>query len=74
MRKQLLEMFRQRPFRPFRILFVGGDEHTILQPNQAMIVGTLAFVGVLRPHAREREYADVAIVSISQITAIEPLA
>jgi hypothetical protein len=65
---------RTRPFRPFRVERANGSVYVVRQPSQAIISGEMAFIGVLRNDACSGpDYADVAIVSLSQVTELKLL-
>jgi len=75
MREKLLELLQARPFRAFRVELTSGTVHVIRHPDQAMLSGDLAFIGVPRPDAPYAgpDYADVAMVSTHHITKLEVL-
>jgi hypothetical protein len=75
MRDKLLELLRARPFKPFRVELASGTVHVIRHPDQAMLSGDLAFIGVPRNDAPGSgpDYADVAIVTLAQVTQVETL-
>jgi hypothetical protein len=75
MREKVLELLRADPFRPFRLELPSGCVHVVRHPRQALIVGTLAFIVVPDDDAPAAGpgYADVAIVSLPQVTQVEVL-
>ncbi len=75
MRERVLELLKARPFVPFRIELASGTVHVVRHPDQMMIVGTLAFLGVPRDDAPGSgpDYVDGTIVSLPQVTQVEVL-
>jgi hypothetical protein len=74
-REKFLELLRARPFQPFRLELASGSVHVIRHPDQAMLVESLAFIGVPKDDTPGTgpDYADVAIVSLAQVTQFEVL-
>ncbi len=73
MREKLLELLAAQPFRSFRIELSSGSVHVIRHPDQMILSGGMAFVGVPRGDAPGPDYADVAIVSLLHVTKLEVL-
>ena len=75
MREKVLELLKARPFEPFRLELTSGTVHVVRHPDQVMIYETLAFIGVPKDDTPGTgpDYADVAIVSLPQVTQIEML-
>lgn len=75
MREKVLELLTARPFAPFRLELASGTVHVVRHPDQVMIFDTMAFIGVPKNDAPGSgpDYADVAIVSLPQVTQIELL-
>lgn len=46
MREKILELLKQRPFRPFRIYLSNGVVHMVRHPEQALVTSAYVIVGI----------------------------
>jgi hypothetical protein len=73
MRERILELLRERPFRPFRIHLTNGTVHVVRHPEQAMVGPGYLILGIPAHEASGPEVSDTAFVSLLHVVEVTPL-
>lgn len=70
---EILKLIRQRPFEPFKIRLLDGQEHQIRHPEMALVGKRHLFVG-LYAGAEDGPVDDWALLSVVAIASVHPMA
>jgi hypothetical protein len=72
-KEEVLELWRARPFRPFRIITVVNEAIDVWHPNLMLVAGDMITVG--RPHPTEPPPSalDGTWLAFEDIERVEPL-
>ena len=72
-RDEVLRLWRQRPFKPFRIITVVNEAIDVWHPNLMLVAGEMITVG--RPHPNEPPPSalDGTWLAFEDIARVEPL-
>ena len=67
----VLDMLRQRPFRPFRVVMSSGEAYDVRHPEMAWVTKNDLFVGI--DVADDGLPADARICPLFHVATLEPL-
>jgi hypothetical protein len=72
-RDEVLKLWRQRPFAPFRIVTITNETIDVVHPNLMLVAGNMITVG--RPHPTEPppSASDGTWLEFDDIARVEPL-
>jgi hypothetical protein len=70
---EVLKLWRQRPFVPFRIITVAGETNDVLHPNLMLVGGDTITIGTPDPHHPPPAAGDLLWLDFSDIARAEPL-
>lgn len=72
-RDEVLKLWRQRPFVPFRITTVVGETINVLHPRLMLVAGSMITVGQPHPNEPPPSAGDAVWLGIEDIASIEPI-
>ncbi len=66
------KLWKQRPFKPFRIITDSGQHYDVLAPEHVMVLKSTLVVGV-RKKPNDREFDSTRHLGVLNVNAIEVL-
>jgi hypothetical protein len=72
-RDEVLKLWRQRPFCPFRIITVADEAIDVMHPNLMLVAGNMITIGSPHPTEPPPSAKDGTWLEFSDIARIEPL-
>jgi hypothetical protein len=72
-REELVDLWRKRPFEPFRIFTLAGERVDVCHPNLMLVAGDLITVGEPHPTQPPPSAGELTLLEVGEITRIEPL-
>jgi hypothetical protein len=70
---QVIKLWRQRPFVPFRITTVGGETIDVLHPNLMLVGGDTITIGTPDPHHPPPAAGELLWLDFEHIARADPL-
>lgn len=72
-RDEVLKLWRQRPFAPFRITTVIGETIDVMHPNLMLVGGNTITIGTPDPHHPPPAADELLWLDFAHIAHAEPL-
>jgi hypothetical protein len=72
-KSEVLQLWRARPFRPFRIITVVGEAIDVWHPNLMLVAGSMITIGQPDPDAPPPCASDGTWLDFDDIARVEPL-
>lgn len=72
-RDDVLKLWRQRPFRPFRIVTVVDESIDVWHPNLMLVAGNMLTIGQPDPDGPPPLASDGVWLEFEDIARVEPL-
>jgi hypothetical protein len=72
-RDELLLLWRQRPFKPFRIITVVGETIEVMHPGLMLVAGDTITIGTPDPHHPPPAADELLWLDFEHIAQAEPL-
>ena len=72
-RDDVLKLWRQRPFRPFRIITVVGEMIDVVHPSLMLVAGDTITIGTPDPHYSPPAADELLWLDFEHIAQAEPL-
>jgi len=73
-REELSNLWRKRPFEPFRIFTMAGEQIDVCHPNLMLVAGDLITVGEPHPTKPPPSAGELTLLELGEITHVAPLA
>lgn len=70
---EVLRLWKQRPFKPFRIITVVDEVIDVVHPRLMIAAGDLITIGKPHPTEPPPSASDLVLLSANDIARIEPL-